>query len=308
VPRKVFLITDPGIDGAFAVALALHDPELDVVAIAATAGNVSAEDATRNTHILIEQFDPPRWPRLGGALAVEYPIDARNLHGPNGLGGQEFPCARLHHPLAGDKLLADMIREHPKSLTVVVMGPATLLARVLDREPELAPLVERIVLVGGSWHEPGDTGPGTEFHFACDPAGARKVLRCGAPVTLLPLDVTRKLVFAPGDLVMLKDRPLPACRFLSQVMPHAIGTTASLYGTEGVYLQDVLGVTAAARPELFTLRGAVADVELRGELTTGMSVIDTRWSARARPNLDLATDADIRAVRQHIARVLYKSD
>src|SRR5262245_30658198 len=74
--RKVILVGDPGIDGAFAVALALRDPELDLIGVAATAGNVSAEQATRNVHILIEQLDPPRWPRLGAALSVDYDIDA----------------------------------------------------------------------------------------------------------------------------------------------------------------------------------------------------------------------------------------
>ena len=63
--RKVVLVTDPGIDGAFAVALALLDPDLDVLGVAASAGNVSAEQATKNVQTLVEQIDPPRWPRLG---------------------------------------------------------------------------------------------------------------------------------------------------------------------------------------------------------------------------------------------------
>ena len=62
--RKVILVADPGIDGAFAIALALFDPNLDVLGLAATAGNVKAEQATKNVQTLIEQFDPPRWPRL----------------------------------------------------------------------------------------------------------------------------------------------------------------------------------------------------------------------------------------------------
>src|SRR6266849_6729464 len=74
--RKVVLVTDPGIDGAFAVALALLDPAIDVLGLAATAGNVDAEQATKNVQILIEQIDPPRWPRLGAALPVEYEVDA----------------------------------------------------------------------------------------------------------------------------------------------------------------------------------------------------------------------------------------
>src|SRR5262249_56332144 len=95
--RKVVLVAAPGIDGAFAIALALHDPDLDVLCVAATAGNVSAEQATQNVHIIIEQIDPPRWPRFGAALPVEYEVDGRRLHGPGGLGGLQFPCAALHH-------------------------------------------------------------------------------------------------------------------------------------------------------------------------------------------------------------------
>src|SRR5262245_45369066 len=112
--RPVVLVADPGIDTAFALALALHDPELDVLGLAATAGNVPADQATQNVHIVVEQLDPPRWPRLGAALPVEYDVDGTRLHGPTGLGGVNFPCARLHHPHPGDKLLIDLARQHPR--------------------------------------------------------------------------------------------------------------------------------------------------------------------------------------------------
>src|SRR5438270_7436716 len=115
---KVILVSDPGIDGAFAVALAMHDPELEVLGLAATAGNVPAEQATNNIHILIEQLDPPRWPRLGAALPVEYEMDGLRLHGPGGLGGVRFPVAKLHHPHPSDKLLSDLVRQYPKEVTV----------------------------------------------------------------------------------------------------------------------------------------------------------------------------------------------
>src|SRR3712207_4682291 len=131
--RKVIFVADPGIDGAFATALALLDPDLDLLALAATAGNVPPEQATRNVHVLVEQLDPPRWPRLGAALPVEYEIDAIRLHGPDGLGGIPFPCAQLHHPHPGDKLISDLVRLHPKEIAVVLMGPATVFARALDR-------------------------------------------------------------------------------------------------------------------------------------------------------------------------------
>src|SRR5437764_10834966 len=119
--HKVVVIADPGIDGAFAVALALNDPDLEVLALLATAGNVSAEQATSNIHILIEQLDPPRWPRLGAALPVEYEIDGTRLHGPGGLGGVHFPCAQLHHPHPSDKLLSDLVSQHTKEVTIHCM-------------------------------------------------------------------------------------------------------------------------------------------------------------------------------------------
>ena len=132
--RKTVFVTDPGIDGAFAIALAMLDPTVDVLGLAATAGNVSAEQATRNVHILIEQVDPPRWPRVGAALPVSYDIDGVNLHGPGGLGGVEFPCAQLHHPHPSDKLISDLVRQAPGEVSVVLMGPATGFARALDRD------------------------------------------------------------------------------------------------------------------------------------------------------------------------------
>ncbi|MHB1425149.1 MAG: nucleoside hydrolase [Gemmataceae bacterium] len=302
--RKLIIVTDPGIDGAFAVALALLDPELELIALAATPGNVSAEQATRNVHILIELLDPPRWPRLGAALPLDFGINAIKLHGSGGLGGIDFPCAQLHHPHPSDKLISDLLHLHPKEVAVLLMGPGTTFARALDRDSDLAALVERLIVVGGAWHEPGDASAVAEFHFFCDPAAARQVLRCGAPITLLPLDVTRKLLFAPTELLSLPDSESRTTSFLRHIVPQGIAGTASLYGVEGFYLQDVLGLIPLVLPSALTTREVAVDVETRGELTRGMSVFDTRWGVAAKPNVELATGVDVAAVRQYIQRIL----
>ena len=96
------------------------------------------------------------------------------------------------------------------------------------REQELPLLLKRIICVGGTWQEPGNAGPCSEFHFFCDPAAARKVLRCGAGITLIPLDVSRKLVFSPADLLDLPARSRP-CRFLRQIVLHGIGATSRTF-------------------------------------------------------------------------------
>lgn len=302
--RKVIIVADPGIDSTFAIALALQDPEVDVLGLAASAGNVDFEQATKNVHILVEQLDPPRWPRLGKALPVEYPIDGVQLHGPGGLGGVSFPCAELHHPHWSDKLIVDLVRQHPKEVTIICMGPLTVLAGALDRDPELPSLLHRLVCLGGSWHEPGNASPVAEFHFFCDPVAARKVLRSEAALTLIPLDMMRKVLFSPKDLLELPEPESRTSKFLRQIVPFGIGATSNLYGIEGFHLKDLLGLIAVVSPGSITTRSMPVDVETTGELTRGMSVVDARPLTKGRPNVELAVGVDLQAVRDYISRIL----
>jgi inosine-uridine nucleoside N-ribohydrolase len=302
--RKVILVADPGIDGAFAATLALFDRQLEVLGIAASAGNVPADQATRNVQTLVEQVDPPRWPRVGAAPPVAYEVDGTRLHGSGGLGGASFPCAQLHHQHSSDKLLIDLVRQHAKEVTVIVMGPLTVVARAFDRDPELPSLVQRLVCVGGTWQHPGDVNAVAEFHIYCDPVAARQVFASRIPLTLLPLDVARKVVFSPTDLLELPAPESRACRFLRHIVPHGIRMSSNLFGVEGFHLKDVLGLVAVVMPEALTIKEVAVDVETRGELTRGMTVIDVRPERKGQANIDLAVDLDVRPVRQYIDRVL----
>jgi inosine-uridine nucleoside N-ribohydrolase len=121
--RKVIIIADPGIDTAFAVALALNDPNLEVIGLLPTAGNVTADQATANIHTLIDVIDPTKWPRLAAALPVRYDADGLALHGPGGLGGVTFPSATRHTLHLADKVLCERAHENPPQPTHVNRGP-----------------------------------------------------------------------------------------------------------------------------------------------------------------------------------------
>src|SRR4051812_7858932 len=125
MPRKVILDVDPGINDAVALALALFDPRLEVLAVTAVAGDVSAEQATRNVQAIIEQLDPPRLPRIGAAVEPEQaaPVDGRHLNGADGLGNSNFAVAELHQRHLSEKVIADEIRAAPDSVTVIALGP-----------------------------------------------------------------------------------------------------------------------------------------------------------------------------------------
>src|SRR5262249_55432557 len=143
---------------------------------------------------------------------------------------------------------------------VICMGPLTVLARALDLSPDLPSQVKRIVIVGGSIQEPGNAGPVSEFHFFCDPKAARQVLHCKASITVIPLDMMRKVLYPPTDLLGGASELSPVFHFLRQVVPFGIAATSNLYGIEGFHLKDVLGVVAVGEPEATHTRRMHVDV------------------------------------------------
>jgi inosine-uridine nucleoside N-ribohydrolase len=304
MPRKVLLIADPGIDTAFAVALALNDPHLDVVGVLPTAGNVSAEQATANVHTLIDVIDPAKWPKLAAALPARYDADGLALHGPGGLGGVTFPCALRHTLHPADKVLCELAHEHPRQVTVISLGPLTTLAAALDRDPTLPAVLDQTVIVGGCWKEPGNAGPVAEFHMHLDPDAAKRVLAADLNPLLIPLDTTRRLVFSPTDLLELPNPDARTCQFLRQIVPFGIRASSNLYGIEGFHLKDVLGTVAVAVAGCVSSAPYFVDVETRGELTRGMTVIDTRPAPAAGANCRVATGVAVPEVRAYIERTL----
>jgi len=307
MPRKVIIIADPGIDTAFAVALALNDPNIDVIGVLPTAGNVSAEQATANVHTIIDAIDPPKWPKLAAGLPAKYETDGVALHGPGGLGGVAFPCATRHTLHPADKILCELARENPREVTVVNLGPLTTLATALDRDPELPTILDQTVIIGGSWREAGNAGPVAEFHIHLDPDAAKRVLHAELHPLLIPLDVTRKLIFAPTDLLALPNPESKTCRFLRQIVPFGIRASSNLYGIEGFHLKDVLGIAALAVPAAVTSEAHHVDVETKGTLTRGMTVIDTRATPAGAPNARVATGVAVADVREYILKTLNRA-
>ena len=146
MPRKVIINCDPGIDDAVALCIALFNWRLEIAAVTATAGNVSATKASRNVQAVIERLDPPRLPRLGAASPADASpeIDARLMHGDDGLGNSALVVSQLHHQHPSEKIICDEVRAAPEEVTLIALGPLTNVARAFQRDPGLASLVGRI--------------------------------------------------------------------------------------------------------------------------------------------------------------------
>jgi len=306
MPKKIILDVDPGIDDAMAMCMALFDPRLEVVAVTAVGGNVPAPHATRNVKAIIEHLDPPRLPRIGAASPPDdgLPVDSRHLYGVDGLGSAGFEVAELLSQHPSEKILCDEIRAAPESVTIVALGPLTNIARAFQRDPELPSLVGGLVMMGGTVAGPGNITPSAEFNIYCDPKSARAVFRSRSTKTLVPLDVTNRVVLGFDFLNQLPDEFTRVGKLLRKIIPPAFRAFHQESGIEGIHVHDSVALMAVTNPELFTMQAMPGDVEIKASLTTGATVFDRRRVPTWRCNMDVATDMDATEVVERMLRCL----
>jgi inosine-uridine nucleoside N-ribohydrolase len=305
MPRKLILDLDPGVADALALCMALVDPQLEVVATTATGGNVGPDQATRNVQALVEQLDPRRWPRIGAADPDQLlQTDSRELWGEDGLCGADFHVAELHHRHTAVKVLSDELKTAPGEITVVACGPLSNIAAAIQREPDLATLIGHLIIVGGTLGGPGNVSPTAEFNIYCDPEAARIVFLAPITMTLVPLDITSKVVLRYDALDQIPKASTRMGRVLRAFLPGAFLASHQRLGVEGLVAPEAVALAAIQRPELVTTERLHCDVELNGELTRGATVIDRRRNAPHPPNIDVVTDINVAGAIDTIIRGL----
>jgi purine nucleosidase len=278
MPRPIIIDTDPGIDDAVAILLALAAPELAVQGLVAVAGNLPLPATARNARAIAELAGRPDIPVFAGCPRPlgGTPPDAAQVHGEGGLGRLVLPppgvALREQH---GVMWLIETLRgAAPGSLTLCALGPLTNIAAALVMAPEMAAGLGELVIMGGGSR--GNITPAAEFNIHCDPQAAAIVFDSGLPITLVPLDATEQALGMPQHIA-----PLAAlgtrCGAAAATL---LGPPAA--GRPPVAMHDSCVVAYLLAPELFHASEARVEVETRGWLTTGMTVIDRR--GRGGPN------------------------
>ena len=293
--RKIIIDCDPGIDDAVALAIALFDPRLDVVAITASAGNTDAEQATQNVRSLVERLDPPRIPRIGAAVDPELGAAVANgslLHGEDGLGNSDWTPVSRQHSMPSDKLIADRLRSSPGEITIVCTGPLTGFAKALGRDPALVPMIDRVVIAGGSVSGIGNVTPAAEFNMHFDPQSAQAIFHSATTKSLIPLEISNQFTFGWELVEKLPPRYTKVGSVLQDIVPHLFRATRQQLGQETISLQAVLPILMLAEPMLFTWEEMAGEVETAGELTRGATVFDQRIPRQWRTNMEVATGID----------------
>jgi len=277
---------DTGVDDALAILLALRSPELALQGISTVSGNVHLSQATANTLIVLDILEAPPMPVVAGAAAplARPGITAGEVHGADGLGGaaDRFPPSR--RTATGDAVgfLLETIRRFPDALTLIATGPLTNVALAIEKDIRTMRRLRALIVMGGAVRVPGNVGPVSEFNFAVDPEAASTVLGAGLPLTLVPLDVTERVLLTRQRL----DGVTAAGRlhaFVKQITASTMAFHGARGEEEGIFLHDPLAVGVALDPSLVRQEPMALAVETRGALTAGMAVADLRRGALASP-------------------------
>ena len=299
--KKLIVDTDPGIDDALALAFLYNSPNVDVAAITAANGNLPAEEALRNVFRLLGFLGVRGKPIIGiGRDWPAYAEDAKHIHGVDGLANTYLPVFSRNAAEPAAKLLASILTGSQDPVTLLCLAPLTNLADALDRIDVDDAYVEKVVVMGGAFHVPGNISPVAEFNIHHDPEAARRVINSGLPVTIVPLDVTTSLVFSVRDFDVFAMSKGGAGKLARMLLPFYLQAHRRYHRLDGVHLHDVIAAAVVACPEIFQTKKAWVDVETEGELTRGATVIDDRPLSPKAPNIEVVTGFDAEGLKNLI--------
>ena len=294
--RKIIIDTDPGQDDAVAILLALASPELDVLGLTAVAGNVPLHLTQKNAMKICELAGKPDTKVFSGAIRplVRQLVTAEEVHGKTGLNGPALPepTIKLQDRHAVDFIIETIMAEAPASVTLCPLGPLTNIALAMSREPRIVPRIQEIVLMGGGLFEGGNVTPTAEFNIYVDPHAADIVLKCGAPIVMMPLDVTHKALTTAKRIEAFRALGTKVGVATAELLEFFERFDEDKYGTDGGPLHDPCVIAYLLKPELFTGRFINVSVETASELTMGMTVADWWGVTKREKNVTYMRDID----------------
>ncbi len=245
---------------------------------------------------------------MGASKPIEKaPTYATSVHGDDGLGRlyrfrDDLGRYRYPEPLvtlssrnAVDEILFQ-ISASPEPIMLVALGPLTNIAGAIKKDSALMARLKRIILMGGAVRSPGNVTPAAEFNVYTDPHAASVVFQAGIPLTMIGLDVTRRVRFTPK---VVSEKIAPRCTVLSQFICDSTGDLFAFAkereGIASVALHDPLALGVAIDPSFVSVIPLHVEIETKGGLTEGMTVADERplmpaW--KKPPNAEICLEVD----------------
>jgi len=302
--RRFLIDTDTASDDAVALVMALRNPEIKVEAITVVAGNVPLDQGVQNALYTVELCgkDVPVYP--GCAKPLMRPLEtAQFVHGEDGMGEIGLPLSG-RTPASGHamEVIIDTIRSFAGEITLVTLGPLTNVALALARDPEIAGMVERCVIMGGIGLGHGNVVPAAEYNIWVDPEAAKMVFESGLPITMVGWDVSQKYAtFDDAEAERLR-RISPLGEFCVAIQTHLRKFGMEKLGLAGFDLPDPIAMAVAIDPAVArVVKRLHVEIETTSSLTRGAVVVDHLGITENPPNADIVLEAS----RDRFLEILY---
>jgi pyrimidine-specific ribonucleoside hydrolase len=292
-PAPLIIDTDPGLDDALAILLALGSPEVDLIGVTTVAGNTSLANTTTNALRVLElagRTDIPVAAGASRALIREAPRTAEYVHGSDGLAGLPLSAPSVP-PVASNAatFLAERLLSAPEPVTVAAIGPLTNIALLVATHPEAAARIGRLVVMGGAARG-GNVAPTAEFNVWCDPEAAHRVFSADLPLTMIGLDVTDRSVITPGDVDGLGGGRV--ARFVADSVGFYSRFHQDRYGTTDTYQHDALALAEVVSPGIVGTSRHYVEVDYGRTLSRGTTIVDIHDVTGQPPNAHVALELD----------------
>jgi len=291
MPKKIIFDTDPGIDDACAILLALASPELSVEGLSIVHGNCSLEQATKNAFSVLELAHASHIPVAKGCeLPLLQPsLLAPETHGDTGLGYAKLPEPRSKPTVQhGSDFLIEKIMSSPGEITLLAIAPLTNVALAIRQEPRIVNAIKELIIMGGAIRSEGNTTALAEFNTYVDPHAAHIVYHAGIPTTLVPLDVTYQCILTPGDVQRLRQVDSPITKFVEDATRFYMEFHDEFQSIDGCVINDPLALALTFAPELCTYRELPVDVDISGGISMGKTIGDFYNYNKKRANMKVA--------------------
>lgn len=311
----ILMDADTGVDDAIALLYALKNPQIRLEGVTTVLGNTTAEQGARNSLDLIQLADPGyEVPVAVGARetikGVRKEADT-HVHGGNGIGDAVLPRSPKE-PLEMDGVdfIIEKARELKGKLIIVATGRLTNIALALQKEPELARYVKKLVVMGGTVFEPGNVSGVAEANILGDPEAADQVLLSDLDVTMVGLDVTKKTLLTYDQVLKLeqhcREENKPIVAFLKDCLKFYMQFyTLTTNTIESCPVHDPLAMLVAVNPALVKTQKFKARVECADCLCKGMIVTDRRQHPFDAKFVEFCLEVDgVKAVEELLAAFL----
>lgn len=307
--KKLIIDTDCGSDDAMAIAMALRDPNYEILLFTTVCGNVNQHQAAINTLSTIERagtYEPPVYEGCTVPL-LNIPAYAVSCHGTDGMGDIGIVPKRLtisegHAVL---KIIETLEANEANTIEIITIGPLTNIAMAMRLAPETMKKVKRISMMGSAGLGGGNTSAVAEYNIWQDAEAARIVFEFGVPLLLVGWDACLGDAMLGAEDIRKIEESGELGKFTIDINRCLKDLNEQRFGYPCLDMADPSAIAAALYPECIdTCDDYYCQVDTSSGISYGNVLVDRHATAEKAPNVAVCSKLKGNLFKEYILKTL----